>query len=53
MQKTTFYSTIPGDIVKVYANTSFTNKELGWKAEKILEDMVGSTWEWEKALSVR
>ena len=38
----------PGDIVKVYADTSFANKELGWRAEKTLEDMVGSAWEWEK-----
>ena len=41
----------PGDITKVYADTSYANKELGWRAEKTLEDMVGSAWEWEKSLN--
>ena len=41
----------PGDVTKVYADTSKANKELGWKAEKGLEEMVKSAWEWEKALA--
>ena len=40
----------PGDVTKVYADTSYANKELGWKAEKTLEDMVSSAWEWENSL---
>ncbi|MFH1319979.1 MAG: UDP-glucose 4-epimerase GalE [Bacteroidota bacterium] len=40
----------PGDITNVYADTSYANKELGWKAERTLEEMVLSAWEWEKAL---
>lgn len=40
----------PGDITKVYADTGLANKELGWRAEKTLEEMVSSAWEWEKAL---
>lgn len=38
----------PGDIEKTWADTSYANKELGWRAELGLEDMVRSAWEWEK-----
>ena len=41
----------PGDIEQVWADTSFANKELGWKAEKGLDEMMRSAWEWEKKLS--
>ncbi len=41
----------PGDVVKVYADTTKANQELGWKAEKNLEDMMVSAWAWEKALN--
>jgi UDP-glucose 4-epimerase len=43
----------PGDIVKVWADTEFAKKELGWKAEKTLDEMTGSAWKWEKALAAR
>lgn len=39
----------PGDIVKIWADPSYANNELGWKAEKDLDDMMKSAWEWEKA----
>lgn len=39
-----------GDIEKVWANTQLANKELGWKAERNLEDMMLSSWNWEKFL---
>lgn len=39
----------PGDVEKVYADTSYANKELGWKAEKTLEETLKSAWEFEKA----
>jgi UDP-glucose 4-epimerase len=38
----------PGDIEKIWADTSYANKELGWKAEKSLEETLLSAWEWEK-----
>ncbi|MGM0376597.1 MAG: UDP-glucose 4-epimerase GalE [Bacteroidota bacterium] len=38
----------PGDIEKIWADTSYANKELGWKAEKSLEETLKSAWEWEK-----
>lgn len=38
-----------GDVTQVWADPSFSNKELEWKAEKGLEDMVASAWKWEQA----
>ena len=38
----------PGDIEKIWADTTFANKELGWKAEKSLDEMMLSAWNWEK-----
>ncbi|MFQ3579026.1 MAG: UDP-glucose 4-epimerase GalE [Bacteroidales bacterium] len=38
----------PGDVEKVWADTSKANKILGWKAKKSLEETVKSAWEWEK-----
>lgn len=37
-----------GDIEKIWADTSYANQELGWKAEKSLEETLKSAWEWEK-----
>ena len=36
-----------GDVEKVYADTKFANSELGWKAEKTLDDALLSAWNWE------
>jgi UDP-glucose 4-epimerase len=41
----------PGDIEQVWADTSCANNELGWKAEKSLDDMMLSAWKWEQALA--
>ncbi|MCK9204662.1 MAG: UDP-glucose 4-epimerase GalE [Bacteroidales bacterium] len=43
----------PGDVEKVWADTSFANQELGWKAEKSLDEMTYSAWKWEKALAAK
>lgn len=43
----------PGDIEKVWADTSIANAELGWKAEKSLDEMMRSAWKWEQALAGR
>ena len=43
----------PGDIIKVWADTEFANRELGWNAEKGLDDMTLSAWNWEKALAAK
>jgi UDP-glucose 4-epimerase len=37
-----------GDIEKIWADTTFANEELGWKAEKELEETLLSAWNWEK-----
>ena len=39
-----------GDIEKIWADTSLANRELGWKAEKSIEETLLSAWMWEKHL---
>jgi len=39
-----------GDITQVWANPDFSNHELGWKAEKGIDEMTLSAWKWEQAL---
>ena len=38
----------PGDVVAIWADTSHANEELGWKAERSLDDTLRSAWAWEK-----
>jgi UDP-glucose 4-epimerase len=38
----------PGDIEKIWADTTFANEELGWKTERGLEETLLSAWNWEK-----
>lgn len=40
----------PGDVEQVWSDTAFANEELGWRAEKNLDDMMLSAWNWELAL---
>ena len=37
-----------GDIEKIWADTTYANEELGWKAEKGLEETLLTAWNWEK-----
>ena len=37
----------PGDIEQVWADTTFANNELGWKAELSLPTMMSSAWKWQ------
>lgn len=39
-----------GDVEQIYANASFAEKELNWKAEKTLEETLASAWAWEKKI---
>ncbi len=39
-----------GDVEQVWADTSFANKELGWKSDTPLDEALKSSWEWEKKL---
>lgn len=43
-----FYPRRPGDISRVYADTSLANRELGWKADTPLEATLQSAWKWEQ-----
>jgi UDP-glucose 4-epimerase len=48
------YSIAPrrqGDVIKVFADTTYANEELGWKTELSLEDALISAWKWEKHLN--
>ena len=38
----------PGDVVAIWADTAHANEELGWKAERSLEETLRSAWAWEK-----
>ncbi len=40
-----------GDVTQVWADPAFSNEELGWKAEKSLDEMTLSAWKWELALA--
>jgi UDP-glucose 4-epimerase len=37
-----------GDIASLYAATERTEKQLGWKAQKGIDEMIRSSWEWEQ-----
>ncbi len=37
-----------GDIEQIWADTTIGNNELGWKAEKTIDEMTLSAWRWEQ-----
>jgi UDP-glucose 4-epimerase len=39
-----------GDVVEIYADTRRSNRVLGWKAERGLENMLETAWKWELKL---
>lgn len=38
----------PGDVEAVWADTKLANTELGWKAERSLDETLAAAWSWEK-----
>ena len=38
----------PGDVLNLTANPTKANKELGWKAERTLEEACKDLWRWTK-----
>lgn len=38
----------PGDITAIYADATLANEELGWKAEKTVEEALSSAWKWQQ-----
>jgi UDP-glucose 4-epimerase len=43
----------PGDVIKIYADTTLANQKLGWQAQKTLDDMTLSAWQWEQSYRTR
>ena len=41
----------PGDVTAIWADPSLAEKELGWKAERPIEETLASAWAWEKHLA--
>ena len=39
-----------GDIVKIWADPSLANRELGWRTVYSLDDCMKTAWEWEKQI---
>ncbi|MGV1003236.1 MAG: UDP-glucose 4-epimerase GalE [Candidatus Nanopelagicales bacterium] len=37
----------PGDIAECWADPELAAQVLGWRAQRTVEDMVGSTWKWQ------
>ena len=37
-----------GDVPSVWADVQLANKELGWKAERTLDETLAAAWKWEK-----
>ncbi len=42
-----------GDVIAVFADTRKANDELGWKAEKTMEEALLSAWKWEQKIKNR
>ena len=40
-----------GDVTAIWADPSLANEELGWKAERSVEDTLAAAWAWEKKLA--
>lgn len=40
----------PGDIVAIWADPTRANEELGWRAERTLDETLAAAWKWEKHL---
>lgn len=40
-----------GDVVSIYSETKKANEVLGWKAERDIDNMMLTSWNWQKAIS--
>ena len=41
----------PGDVMAIWADTTLANEELGWVAQRSVEDTLASAWAWECRLA--
>ena len=39
-----------GDIEQIFADTTYANKVLGWKADKSIDDMMQDAWNWQLSI---
>ena len=39
-----------GDIIAIWADPTLANTELGWKAERPLDETLASAWKWQQSL---
>ena len=39
-----------GDIIAIWADPTLANEELGWKAERTLDETLASAWKWQQSL---
>lgn len=39
-----------GDIMQIWADTSYANKELGWKASRTISQTLSTAWKWQNKL---
>ena len=42
-----------GDVTAVWADPTLAEKELGWKAQRSVDETLAAAWAWEKRLSGR
>ncbi|MCH4823047.1 UDP-glucose 4-epimerase GalE [Gramella lutea] len=42
-----------GDVIAAYADTKKANEELGWKADRSLDDALKSAWKWQTVVKKR
>ena len=40
----------PGDVIAIYANNDLARRQLGWKTEYSLDEMMATAWKWEQKL---
>ncbi|MFM7724480.1 MAG: UDP-glucose 4-epimerase GalE, partial [Bacteroidota bacterium] len=40
----------PGDITEIFANVEKSKRELGWTAQRTVEDALRDAWNWEQQL---
>ena len=40
-----------GDVAAIYSDTTRSERELGWVAERDLEEMMRSAWAWEQHIA--
>ena len=42
-----------GDVVSIWADASRAKEELGWTAERSLEEALADAWRWQQRLKTR